>query len=207
MPWIQGAWLLAALHHVDGANVTVSGETTGAAGCMSSGLHTPETYIKTSSNTPLLQKGTPVRPTSYLTFTGGQSATVAVGTVYDLDEEALIFCSILDGDFWIVNGPPQFEIAYERSASLGTRTGCVTTDGITYCFVSQTPWCSALATPPDLNVLSVYTETYPVSPAPFFENWAACARSGAGQAWSCSPAFSLSNFNSARGLALCTKTP
>lgn len=116
------------------ANVTVSGETTGAAGCMGSGQHTPETYIKIASNTALLQKGTPVSPTSYLTFTGGQSATVTVGTVYDLEEEAIIFCSVLDGDFWIVNGPPQFEIAYERSASLGTRTGCVTTSGVTRCY-------------------------------------------------------------------------
>jgi hypothetical protein len=104
----------------------------------------------------------------------------------------------------------QFELAYERTAFSGTRTGCVyyPDTGATLCTVSTVPWCNPAGTPPDLNVVAVNgVETSPTPVPPFFENWAACWRGDVGGPWSCSPAFSLPNYNQAPGLGLCTKTP
>jgi hypothetical protein len=103
----------------------------------------------------------------------------------------------------------QFEIAYERTAFTGGRSGCVYSPitGETTCLVTTAPWCNPAGTPPDLNVIAVHAVTSPTPVPPFFENWAPCVRAGSGKTWSCSPAFSLPNFNQAPGLGFCTKTP
>lgn len=113
----------------------------------------------------------------------------------------------------------EFEIAYERTSSLGIRTGCTTNpeSGVTSCLISQTPWCNLKGTPPDLNVQLINVEVSPVNLAAaykFFENFAGCRRQLQGwpppagnNPWVCSPALSIGNPISNLGLGLCTRTP
>jgi hypothetical protein len=181
--------------------------------------YTPKVY-NVQNNVGGWTAGTPV--TAGAEFNYGSVVTVSFSTEQLLNQNAPYlyngsFGDELDGqeqsenlNFVILTPIEvvlQFEVAYERSASLGTRTGCVrNTDGSTSCFVAQTAWCNPRGTPPDLNVMQVFTETFPTPPAPFFENWAACKRA-IGGSWVCGPALTLPNFNPAPGLGFCTKTP
>jgi hypothetical protein len=98
----------------------------------------------------------------------------------------------------------ELEVAYERTATSGARTGCVEApNGQTECFLSQIAWC--MTANHDANVVAVFSETSPL--APFFENWAACSRAGSSGYWDCGPAFSVQNFNQAPGLGFCTYNP
>lgn len=97
----------------------------------------------------------------------------------------------------------QWEWAYTRAASTGSTSNCKpASDGTLLCDAAVINWCTAVTTPPDLNMTVVHLTTKP--PYPYYENVAGCTRiGGTGATWVCSPAVSLPNPTKAP-LASCT---
>jgi hypothetical protein len=130
------------------------------------------------------------------------------GEIVSFSDQESVDCNMM-GQVYYEYTNIQFEIAYERTASLGVRTGCIynAETGVTSCEISQTPWCNPAGSPPDLNVISIFQEVSPTSPPPFSENWGACYREASGHPWACTQALSIGVFNGTLGLGFCTKTP
>jgi hypothetical protein len=100
----------------------------------------------------------------------------------------------------------QFEIAYERVAFTGSKTGCVSnpTNDTQTCFFSTQAWWPQ-NTPADMNVTSVVSTIPPL--IPFWECYGACWRASSGEAWSCGGVLAIPNYATAPGLGFCTKNP
>jgi hypothetical protein len=155
--------------------------------------------------------GTAACVSCYITVTASTTEDVGDdpwGDLFDFYSEGNVYCSVVgedvfnDGSF-----PLQVETAYARAAYTGSVSNCTTAkDGTVLCTISTTPWCTPQTTPPDLFVTSINSVAQP--PSGFYDNLAACIRTGPGAKWACFGIISVDYIlKEPAPLASCTYNP
>lgn len=197
--------------HASGT-VSGTGAMTFPAGCPTiTTTHTPTT-VTTLGTTETTVAGTPLCPSCFITATAESTTNnidTSLGTFEGAEFSYNVQCDIQFNEIFLIQLEFEGEIAYERTASLGSQTGCKrNTDGTTSCFVQQRAWCTAATTPPDLQVTEIFTETFPTSPFSYYENLGPCLRPNPQSPWICLPdVLSLPYLFGSAPLASCTFNP
>jgi hypothetical protein len=164
-------------------DVTVDGQTTGNTSCMGGATHPHVMGTTVNGNTQTL----PV-PLTYSTFTSTQTLTGLIDIPSSLSVEGDVNCVamglVFDALFRL-----QFEIAYERAASIGVRSNCTYSSNtkLTKCDIGAIAWCTADSTPPDISTPSVREEVQfmntPIPTPRFWDIFFLAIRSGPGYPW------------------------